>query len=481
MKILFVHPSARSRFPEPPLGIASLASLALGKNCKVAFYDEDKHNKSFVYEDIIREFNPDILAVSFMTSQFAFARNLIDKAKRIKPDLPVIVGGVHAAALPEDTMLDIGDVDYLCYGEGEKTFVDFIDYTNGIKGIEDVKGLLFRKKGKVIKNLPMPLLSIEELNELPMPAWDVIYKHGSYLSALTYWNKIVPVYPVITARGCSFNCTFCDEGTIWNRKLREREMDAVIYEMNGLIKKWGAEHFNILDDTFTLKPKRVKEFCDKILINKFNIKWRCTAKVGTVTPEMLSHMKKAGCKLIAYGVECGDQKVLDLMRKKQTLEQVKDAFRITKEAGMMSFALCMVGKMGEDLESVKKTARFVSELGADLFSCAVMTPYPGSGNFEVCKKNGWILHYDWDKWVPTPINIKEFVPVSRTVKMDRHLMLKSYYYLNRKFLISKLVRRYGKLFFVNPRLYYNEIIARLKNAGLHGFTRHMFRLFGILK
>jgi len=481
MNIFFVHPSARSRFPEPPMGLASLIIIALRKNCKVAFYDEDKHNKSFVYEDIIREFNPDIIAVSFMTSQFAFARNLIDRAKRIKPDLPVIVGGVHAAALPEDTMLDLGNVNYLCYGEGEKTFDGFVDYMSGSKRVEEIKGLVFRRNGEIVKNTLMPLLSADELNKLQMPAWDVIYKHGVYTSALTYWNKIVPVFPVITARGCPYHCTFCDEGTIWKRILREREIDAVINEVKYLHKKWGAGHFNILDDTFTLKPKRVIEFCDKLLENNLTINWRCTAKVGTVTPEMLSYMKKAGCKMIAYGVESGDQQILNLIMKKQTLEQVKDAFRITKEAGIMSFALCMVGNIGEDFESVKKTARFVSELNADLFSCAIMTPYPGSENFEVCKKNGWILHYDWDKWVPTPINIREFVPVSRTDKMDRHLMLKSYYYLSRKFLISKLVRRYGKLFFVNPRFYYNEIITRLKSAGLHGFTRHMLRLFGIAK
>jgi radical SAM superfamily enzyme YgiQ (UPF0313 family) len=138
----------------------------------------------------------------------------------------------------------------------------------------------------------------------------------------------------------------------------------------------------------------------------------------------------------------------------------------------------MVGNIGEDFESVKKTARFVSELGADLFSCAIMTPYPGSENYEICKTNGWILHYDWDKWVPTPINIKKFIPVSRTDKMNAQLMVKSYYYLNRKFLLSKLNRKYGKFFFLNPRFFYNEIITRLKHTGIIGFVRHILRLSG---
>ena len=370
-------------------------------------------------EGLIKEFNPDILVISFMTSQFLFAQNLIDKAKKMRSNLPVIVGGVHAAALPEETMLNLKGIDYLCYGEGEKTFDLFIDYMNGLKSVDEIDGLFYRQNGNIAKNPPMPLLSTEELNKLPMPAWDVIYKRGVYLSALNYWDKIVPVFPLITARGCPYNCTFCDEGTIWKRKLRERDIDAIIEEMKYLVRQFRAEHFNILDDTFTFKPNRVIEFCEKLLKSNLNIHWRCTAKVKTVTPEMLSYMKKAGCKLISYGVESGDQHVLDLMRKKQSLEQVKYAFRITKEAGIMSFALCMVGNIGEDFDSVKKTAQFVSELGADLFSCAIMTPYPGSENYEVCKRNNWILHYDWDKWVPTPINIKEFIPVSRTDKMDR--------------------------------------------------------------
>lgn len=478
MKILFYFPSSGSLEPEPPLGIAMLMSVSRNLGHEVFFYDFDHHRKLHPLVKFAEEVQPDLIAISFMTSQYFAARKDISMFREKVPSAKIIVGGAHPSSLPEDTMQENPGIDFLCVGEGEKTFEEFLQkYASG-QGVAGVRGLYFRNDNRVVGNEPRELMSEAELIALPMPSWDIVYRDGLYYGRPVYSSSDVPVFPVMTARGCPYRCAFCDEGTIWKRKLRYFDVERCVQEIAYLYHELGARHFNILDDTFTVNPKRVEMFCNLIKENQLEIQWRVTAKVNTVNLEMLKTMAASGCLLIAYGVESGSQKVLDRMHKQQTIDQIHKAFALTKKAGLLAFALCMVGNFGETFEDVKKTARLLADINADIYSCSIMTPYPGSENYRLAMENGWIQHLDWEQFVPTPIRLRNYRPICRTDTMSGEEILKSYYYLNRYLLLKKYRIRYGPLFFVNPGFFKHEILSRLKRIGFNGLWKHVKGLIG---
>jgi radical SAM superfamily enzyme YgiQ (UPF0313 family) len=475
MKILFYHPTAHSEgHPEPPLGIGYLMSVAKRLHQHYEFYDEDHHSTFLSLETIVSDFKPDLYVVSFMTPQYYKAIKVIQKFKDWTPKAKVIVGGPHASALSVETMQELKEIDYLCKGEGEKTFEEFLGYLNGKMPLEEVNGLFYRKDGKIFTNTPRELMSSRELDNCSVD-WEKLLEQGPYMQKLVYTKTIVPALSVITARGCPFGCTFCDEGNMWQRKVRMRSIDNVIKEIMYLQGKYSIEHINVLDDTFTLSKSRVIEFCQKI--KPLKIKFRITAKTTTVDEEMLDHLKQAGCQIIAYGVESGDEEVLKKMKKQQTIKDIKNAFEITRRADIPSYALCMVGNIGEDMKAVKKTAELIKEIKPDLFSCSLMTPYPGSENYKTCKDNGWILHYDWELWVPSVLKMKDFKPVARTDKMDEKDLLKAYYLMNRYVLINRFKQKYGRLFIFSFFFYTNEVFPRVKLIGYKAFFHYFINIF----
>lgn len=476
MRILFYHPTAYSRFAEPVLGLGYLMAVAKNLGHDVTYYDHDLHSRKIEARTMVLDSQPDVIAVGCMTTQFYEAKKALRSFKELAPSAVAIVGGVHVSALPHASLPEMPEADYLCVGEGEKTFAEFLDYLGGMSRgqVDAIHGLAFRRNGSVVLNEQRALMDEAELDRLPMVAWDELTKHGMYEQPLHYEPRIAPVFSIMTARGCPFRCTFCDEGTIWKRKVRRRSIDHVVQEIGYLVSRYGAKYFNILDDTFTLSPTRVEEFCEKV--GPLGISFRITAKVTTVNKEMLDSLKDAGCRLVAYGVESGNQRVLDRMKKRQTVEQIKAAFALTRRAGITSNALCMVGNIGEDMEAVQETGRLVEEINADLFSVAVMTPYPGSENYRVCEQNGWLLHRDWEKWCPTPVGIREWEPVARTDKMDRDSMLKAYYLLNKRFVAAKYRNKYGGLFYLRPSFFKGEVRPRIRSIGIGSVLRHAGRL-----
>lgn len=478
MKILFYFPSSGALEPTPPLGIAFLMSIARNLGHDVFFYDFDHHIKIHPLNKFLEVVQPDLIAMSFMTSQYFAARKDLLIFKDIVPSAKIIVGGSHPSSLPLETMNDNPAIDYLCVGEGEKTFADFLQaYVSG-HSLEKVKGLYYRNNNEVIINEPRELMLEKELDALPMPAWDIVFQEGLYNGKPNYNHSYVPVFVAMTARGCPYGCSFCDEGTIWKKKLRYFSIERCVEEIAYLYHNYGARYFDILDDTFTVNSQRVAKFCMLLKDNCLEINWQVTARVNTVTLEMLKLMYDSGCRLVAYGVESGSQEVLNRMHKKQTLDQVRKAFAITKETGLLAFALCMVGNFGEKFEDVKKTARLLADIDADVYSSSIMTPYPGSENYRVAMENGWIQHLDWEQFVPTPVRLRNYQPICRTDTMDGKTILKSYYYLNRYLLLRKFRTRYGTLFFLNPVFFKREILLRISRIGLSGVFKHIKGLLG---
>ncbi|MGA2448244.1 MAG: cobalamin-dependent protein [Polyangiaceae bacterium] len=474
MKALFYHPTSSLAQPEPHVGIGTLIAIARRAGWEVDFFEHDLHAKETSFERVLAAFRPDVVAISCMTPQYFHAQTAARNVRRHFPSCKIIMGGAHPSALPVETMNELPEVDCVVAGEGERAFARFLETAGaGVDGA-NIPGLYCRRDGRVIVPPPSSLLTQDELDALPMTDWDTLLKRGLYEQQLNYTTHIVPVFSVISARGCPYECTFCSEKLIWQRRVRYRKIEKVVEEIQYLVRQYGAHHFNILDDTFVLKEERVRQFCE--LVRPLGIEYRITANANAVTQPMLDALAASGCRMVAYGVESGDENVLRRMKKRQKLDDVREAFRMTKRAGMMAYALCMVGNIGEDFEAVKRTARFVSTIGADLFSASVMTPYPGSENYEICKKNGWILTNDWKMWCPSPVRLRNWKPIVRTDKMDGPMMKRAYYYLNRTYMFARFKRKYGRLYLLNPNFHRTEVLGRLRVIGMAGMLRHAARL-----
>lgn len=476
-KVILIHPPSHMIDPEPPLGLLFLSTVLEKAGCQTEIIDMEPHKVSVNdIKVLIESTGPLFVAISFMTAQYTHMKRIVEAIKSQNHHVPVIVGGIHASALPEDILKETPQIDYLAAGEGEKTIVDFFHFLCGKMQINEVRGLYYRRSDTIVKNSDRELMTEEELNSLPPLRWDKLFDKGLYYRLPIYGTERTPYYSIITARGCPYNCMFCDEITIWKRKLRETSIDKVVSEIEYLYNNYGARDIQILDDTFTLKAERVYQFCDEIIEKGIKINFKVTARADRVTLNMLKRMKEAGVVQVGYGVESGDQSVLNLINKKLKKEDMIKAIEMTREAGLISFALLMVGNPGEGFNSVKMTAKFIKELNADFYSCAIMTPYPGSQVFELYQKNGWILDTNWDNYITSPHRVKNYTPVACSDKMSSDELMRAYYFINRTIYFKKIEKIYGNLFFLNKLFYYQEVFKRIKASGMKRFFSNFFNL-----
>jgi anaerobic magnesium-protoporphyrin IX monomethyl ester cyclase len=475
MNILFYNPPSKSEgYPEPPLGLGYLMSIARNRGMRYDFYDHDHHAPLLRLDAIVDQVKPDLFIVTCMTPQYPSMQEAIALFRKKRPGARIAVGGPHPSALPRETLQENPEIDIACKGEGEQTFDELLIALSEGHPLADVKGLFFRTQKGIVATSSRALMPAENLDSYPVD-WEMILRHGPYIQRVLYSETPIPVLPVITTRGCPFECTFCDEGNIWERRARSRSVSNVIEEITYLIKTYGVQDFNILDDTFTVNRARCMEICDYLIPLK--IRFRITANIKSVTPELLQKLKLAGCQMIAYGVESGDNDVLRRMKKRQTVDDVKHAFRISRETGITTFALCMVGNLGETFDAVKRTRDLIREIDPDHFSAALMTPYPGSTNYAECSRNGWILHRDWSRWVPSVMKTTNYVPPSRTDTMDTEQLLHAYFFMNRFVLLNRYRKKYGRFYFLKANFVGNEILPRIRSIGIGPFLAYLGRLF----
>ena len=327
MKISFVQPNGRNAFsicPEPPLGLAYLASSLLEYNNDLDIEIIDGFILS--YDDYVKKLSQlkaDVIGVTSTTSLLGEAF----KIPGIVNDKSAIfmIGGPGVMGIPSTRLHECG-YSIVCYGEGERTIVELIQAIEKDLPLEKVRGISFISKGKEMRTAPRQL--IENLDEIPFPARHLLDMH-TYTNA---WKKNMGVgfSPIISSRGCQFSCRFCSK-SIFGNVIRFRSAQNIIEEMRQLYDEYGVEQVFFEDDLFTQNRKRVLDFCDAMARELPGKKWGAMARVDTVDYETLSRMKQAGCIELAFGVESGSQAILDLLKKRITVEQVKRTFKLANE------------------------------------------------------------------------------------------------------------------------------------------------------
>ncbi len=369
----------------PPLGLSYIAAVLERSGYEVQIIDAKVERLSI--NEILRRvsvFNPHIIGLSSSTPDFCITKSL---AKQIKAlgDYTVLIGGPHVSALPEETMQE-GCFDYGILGEGERTVAQLVNAmaSGNTHDIPNIKGIVFNNGSQLVRTPPQPY--IEDLDTLPFPARHLLPNLKKYNYS---WYKYLPTATIITTRGCPYQCIFCDRAVFGN-KLRMRSIENILDEIGLLVKEYNIRGIDIVDDLFTVTPERVMEFCNGLIKRNLKISWSCMGRADCINLETLKVMKKAGCWQIGYGIESGNQSILDNIKKNLTLDTIEKAVKWTQEAGIRKSGLFILGLPGETEATMQDTLEFAKKISLDRAVFFTTQPFPGSELYRIALARGEI-------------------------------------------------------------------------------------------
>jgi radical SAM superfamily enzyme YgiQ (UPF0313 family) len=443
MKILFVSPPTNSVVKEilntttPPLGLAYLASVARQKGHEAKIIDSLVMNISFDnLEKEIKNYNPDIVAVTSTTSMIYDAYKVSELSKNIDTNIKVVLGGPHVTFTPDITFIENPNVDFIVRGEGETVFSNLLDFLDGKYNIRNVRGLSYKKDDMIVNNPPEIL--IKDIDSIPLPALDL-------LPMDRYMMDNRPFGTIMTSRGCPYNCSFCSSSLQFGKQWRGHSTERVIEELKILSEKYHKKEIEFLDDTFTLNMKRALELTEKMKKENMDISWSASSRVNLFTDELARSMKNAGLHTIYFGIESGSQKTLDFIGKGINLDLSIKAVKKANDAGLHSLGSFIIGFPDETIEDVKNTINFSKKLKVTVAQFTIATPYPGTKLWEYVMEKKLLLSRDWRMFTTLSpiIKLKNF-----TSKQIQTWLTKAYinFYFRPLYLIKDIVKENGFAF-----------------------------------
>lgn len=344
---------------------------------------DDRHLLWMELLNTIKGFNPDIVGISINFTMIAKAVSKIARLlKKWNPDLKIVVGGPHATLAPNETLAD-GNIDFLIRHEGEYTLCEFLENSD----VRKIKGLSFKDKGRIIHNEDREM--IKDLDVLPFP------KLSLQLNEVK--NRENNFGVITTSRGCPFNCVFCASPGIWNGQVRYRSVQNVIEEIKWRYNNFEVKKYYFADDNFNLNKKRTIQLCHEIVNNNLNIEWICEAQLKSFTKDVLEAMKAAGCKRIKLGIESGNDRILKLMGKNTSKDEIRKTVKLIKDVGIDITAYILIGLPTETKEEMLETFCFVEEIEPSYLSLSVASPQYGTPLFTMMQEMD--INFTEDDWL----------------------------------------------------------------------------------
>ena len=387
----------------PPLGIMYIASFmeSKGFSCDVVDCLVEKYKISDL-KDFLSKNKYDLIGITCMTNSALDAYASAKVAREACPDAVIVLGGVHPTALPEQTVKETLESDaIIIVGEGEQTFVDIAECLKDGKDFHSVDGLAYWSKEENKVKYSTPRTPIPDLDALPLPAYDKVPME-KYIPHVTQYIDL-PNYPILLQRGCPYQCTYCDHGAVLGRKIRYFSVEGAVKNIKHLIDNYGARGIYFLDSVFTVR----RDFIMKLLpeIEKFKISFACNARADQLDYELLIALKKAGCWMIQIGIESGNIKSLELIKKASyssafkpdpndpngrpyLLNKYEQEIRNCQKVGIQVMASYILGLPGETAEDVETTINFAKKLATETALFFLPVPYPGSYLLTQAKEDG---------------------------------------------------------------------------------------------
>jgi anaerobic magnesium-protoporphyrin IX monomethyl ester cyclase len=373
----------------PPMGLAYIASYLKQHGITVRVLDA----ASFSWKQLQKAFKihaPRIVGIPCWTVEREQSFRAAKLVKTVLPESKLIMGGHHATSFPAH-MFRLAGTDAVVIGEGEITSLELVKAMLADEDLGNVRGIAYIKEGEVVFTEPRPL--IEDLDSLPFPCHDD-FNLDEYLGLPENKGRACSI---MTSRGCPHKCIYCSGSNFWHRKWRPRSPENVLDEIEWVYKDLNVRNILFFDDNFTVNKERAIKICEGIIERGLNIKWVAESHVSHINRELLEWMKKSGCYRIDFGVESGSPRILKTVQKKQTVEQIEEAFKLTHEAGIKPRAYLMVGNPGEDEETIKETAAFMKKIKPwDTLGAHPLLVLPSTKVYEMAKAKGII---DDDYWL----------------------------------------------------------------------------------
>lgn len=371
----------------PPLSLLSIGAYLEARGISVQVLDVHIEKLSAEQvKEVIRIANPKWVGMTVMTATSVPANKIARLVKEAVPSAKVVFGGVHAEALPTESLSNSA-VDYVVRGDGEETFYKMIAGDDPTK----MNGVSWRDGDRVANNPPVELNM--DLDDYPMPAYHLVPMHKYYPTIGAY--RRLPAINMLMTRGCPGKCTFCNSA---NTALRTRSAERVVDEIEHLRENFGIREIQFYDDTFTVNRANVLRFCQLMVERKVDVSWVAFIRADCFNEELAAAMKKAGCHQILIGVESGDEEILKNIRKPIQKERTKQSIRIAREAGIDVRCAFIFGNQGETLETMQRTLEHSIELDPDLALYNISTPYPGTQLFQWAKDNGYLVTEEWSDY-----------------------------------------------------------------------------------
>lgn len=361
---------------EIPLGLMYISSFLISKDIDSTILDLRIHeNPDSVLLDELSRRKPDVVGITAFSVEILGAEHVSALVKGVDPEVLVVIGGLHASALPEETLMGCDSFDFLVHGEGEVTFVELLRSIRAGAACEDLAGIAFRLGEKVVVNPRRELIA--DLDSLPLPDRSGI-DLACYRPDVATFNYLrLPTTGLMASRGCPYDCYHCSKG-VWGRSVRFRSAEGVFEEMRRCMIDSGIHDFRFYDDVLTLPGGPIRELCELILREGMDVSFNCYSRIDHITRDLLVLMKLAGCYHVKYGIEFGSERALELSNRQTSLAQARQVVALTREVGIMVKGNFMIGIPGERLEDVEKTISFAREISPDLASFGGFCIFPGS-------------------------------------------------------------------------------------------------------
>ncbi|MBN2586503.1 MAG: B12-binding domain-containing radical SAM protein [Candidatus Fermentibacteraceae bacterium] len=355
----------------PTPGLQYVAAVLRDAGHEILFLEGFFYSNEEMLERI-REFRARALGVYVISLLWDKAKPFIERAKEQDPQLFTFIGGHGATAMPESLMKSTSALDAIVIGEGEMTSRELVGALENGEDLKNIRGLLVRD-GEGLHRTPLREM-MEDLDQLPFPAVDLCEMDRYYPSFEQV--STVPAMQMLASRGCNGSCLYCYK--MYGSRIRLRDPVRVVDEIEYYIRNYGTREIKFWDEHFSHDHDHVYEICDEIIRRKVRVRWWVSCRADSVDRPLLRAMKKAGCWCINYGVESGVQKHLDTLMKHETVDQIREAVRLTHSVGIKTHTTYIFGIPGETFEDGLETIEFAKELNSFTVEFFPITPFPGT-------------------------------------------------------------------------------------------------------
>jgi len=378
MNIILIDPPGAQEGLNVGLGYLAASLHKAGHRVKVLDVNNNKLASPRMLQEIAG-FQPKIAGISVKSSTFFKASRIAEQIRKQFPNVLLVAGGPHVSLVGRDYFNEDSFSDYGVLGEGEEV-------------LPKLCGLIKKGDSSSLDGVIKPDSSgfdrpvfVQDLDAVPQPDYSKFTGIQQTLSKTRY--------PVITSRGCPYNCIYCSVCVVSGKKWRARSLDNVIKEISKAKKQYEIKAFEVLDDNFTLDIERAKEFCRMLIKRRMKLAWSCPNGIRTdrVDRELTSLMRRSGCDLVMVGVESGDEDVFNTIEKGESLHDVEKGIRTLKNAGIRVGGYFIIGLPGDSIESTKKSVEFAKKTKLDVAHFNMLVPYPKTKMWDWVAENGRML------------------------------------------------------------------------------------------